>query len=56
MNGIGQLKKRTEKLAPSGGNVVLIYTDQPDQITERVNAERARGNIPIILPEEDRDL
>ncbi|GAB6286816.1 MAG: hypothetical protein STSR0009_30190 [Methanoregula sp.] len=60
MNGIEQLKRRADKLAEkNGGNVVLIYKadDQPDDpLNERIKEELARGNIPLIFDEEDRNL
>jgi hypothetical protein len=57
MNNIDGMKKRVDKLAEiNGGNIVLIFTDQPEQEKEHIAAERASGNIPLVFPEEDRYL
>jgi len=60
MNNIDGMKKRVDKLAEQdGGNIIMLYRggDLPDdQLTERIHAERARGNNPIVLDAEDRDL
>ncbi|MDD5188464.1 MAG: hypothetical protein PHF57_09690 [Methanoregula sp.] len=56
MNGIEQLKRRADKLAEkNGGNVVLLYKAD-DPLNERIKEELARGNIPLIFDEEDRNL
>jgi hypothetical protein len=57
MRTVDSLNRRADKLAErNGGNIVLIFTDHPEQEKERIAAERARGNIPLVFPEEDRDL
>ncbi len=54
---IESLKRRAEKLVEKeAGKIVLIFTDHPEEHAERIAAERARGNIPLVFPEEDRDL
>jgi len=57
--GIETLKRRADALSPAAGNVVLIYpaAEQPDdRIVEYVLEVKKRGDIPIVLDSEDRDL
>jgi len=58
MNTIEGMKKRVDALAgQDGGNVVLIYRDQSeDQVNAAITEAWTRGNIPLVLDAEDRDL
>jgi aspartate/glutamate racemase len=54
---VESLKRRAEKLAEkAGGDIILIFTNHPEQVADRIKAIWEYGNIPLILPEEDRDL
>ena len=54
---VKSLKKRAGRLAEKeAGKIVLIFTDHPEQVDEQVKSEPAAGNIPLVFPEEDRNL